>query len=139
MATASIAASISPGNLPPQHVDKVIDAASYKAAANRTVQATDLPGVVRRDALQKRDAGNVYLCTAANWEQYCVYITDAGPGECVNLAGDLNDLVSSFGPDPFQQCYLYSQVTLPPQPNTDDSNLWTLGHLIVAPRMVLGD
>ncbi|KAJ7463547.1 hypothetical protein FB451DRAFT_1180032 [Mycena latifolia] len=39
------------------------------------------------DALQKRDAGNVYLCTAANWEQYCVYITDAGPGEDIDCTG----------------------------------------------------
>jgi hypothetical protein len=46
----------------------------------------------------------VYLCVAANWQEYCVYITDAGPGECVNLADDLNDQVSSFGPDPNQYC-----------------------------------
>jgi hypothetical protein len=62
----------------------------------------------RRDALQKRDAGNVYLCTDANWQGYCVYITDAGSGECVNLASDLNDLVSSFGPDPNQGCYMFA-------------------------------
>jgi hypothetical protein len=48
-----------------------------------------------------------YMCTAAYWQEYCVYITDAGPGECVNLAGDLNNLVSSIGPDPNQECYLY--------------------------------
>ncbi|KAJ6538096.1 hypothetical protein B0H19DRAFT_1270461 [Mycena capillaripes] len=95
-AVASFAASI----FPPAG-SKVISAASYKAAAIGTL------GADRRDTLTKRDAGNVYLCTAANFEQYCVYITDAGPGECVNLAGDLNDLVSSFGPDPNQYCYVY--------------------------------
>lgn len=53
-----------------------------------------------------------FLCTAANWDQYCVYITDAGPGECVNLAADLNDLVSSFGPDPGQDCFAYRLVVV---------------------------
>ncbi|KAJ7460241.1 hypothetical protein FB451DRAFT_1181912 [Mycena latifolia] len=89
-AAASLAASLPRGNFPPVNVAKIIDAASY----NGTVVAADL--FLTR-----------YLCTAANWEQYCVYITDAGPGECVNLAGDLNDLVSSFGPDPNQLCYMF--------------------------------
>ncbi|KAJ7463573.1 hypothetical protein FB451DRAFT_1180062 [Mycena latifolia] len=102
-AGASLAASLPRGSFPPVNVAKIIDAASY----NGTVVSADLPSPGRRDALQKRDAGNVYLCTAANWEQYCVYITDAGPGECVNLAGDLNDLVSSFGPDPNQFCNMF--------------------------------
>ncbi|KAF7356187.1 hypothetical protein MVEN_00950000 [Mycena venus] len=68
----------------------------------------DLPSPARREDLEKRDAGNVFMCTAANWGEYCVYITDAGSGECVNLAADLNDQVSSFGPDPNQSCYVFA-------------------------------
>ncbi|KAJ6592244.1 hypothetical protein DFH09DRAFT_1136956 [Mycena vulgaris] len=108
VAGSAFAANVSRGTYPPAHVDKTIDVASYKAAANGSITPADLPGVGRRDAFQKRDAGNVFLCTAANWEQYCVYITDAGNGECVNLASDLNDLVSSFGPDPNQGCYMFA-------------------------------
>ncbi|KAJ7631292.1 hypothetical protein DFH06DRAFT_1140545 [Mycena polygramma] len=88
----------------PAHVT-TISAASYN---NGTATPADIPGPGRRDELQKRDAGNVYLCTAANWGLYCVYITDAGPGECVNLGPDLNDQVSSFGPDPNQSCYVFA-------------------------------
>ncbi|KAJ7238169.1 hypothetical protein C8J57DRAFT_1246589 [Mycena rebaudengoi] len=77
-AAASLAASI----FPPAGTN-IIDVASYKAAANGTI-------------------------SLANADQkYCVYITDAGPGECVNLADDLNDQVSSFGPDPNQYCYAF--------------------------------
>ncbi|KAJ7440533.1 hypothetical protein FB451DRAFT_1191541 [Mycena latifolia] len=121
MAVATLAASISRGTFPPAHIDKVIDAAAYKATTNGTA---DLPGVgvinsaatyshrlmsqIYSAVMRSKSAmPETYLCTAANWQQYCVYITDAGPGECVNLAGDLNDLVSSFGPDPNQQCWLY--------------------------------
>ncbi|KAJ7799877.1 hypothetical protein B0H14DRAFT_3491177 [Mycena olivaceomarginata] len=102
-ATTAIATSITPAHV------KTVDAATYKAIANGTLSLADLPLVARRNDLQKRDAGNVYMCTAAYWQEYCVYITDAGPGECVNLAGDLNNLVSSIGPDPNQECYLYDE------------------------------
>ncbi|KAJ6592245.1 hypothetical protein DFH09DRAFT_1358006 [Mycena vulgaris] len=91
VAGSAFAASVSRGPFPLARVDTIIDVASYKAAKNRTITPADLPGV-------GRDARNVYLCNAANWEQYCVYITNASDGECVNLASDLNDLVSSFGP-----------------------------------------
>ncbi|KAJ7315238.1 hypothetical protein DFH08DRAFT_972262 [Mycena albidolilacea] len=84
-AAASLAASI----FPPAGT-KIIDVTSYKAAANGTIS---LANADRRDGVQKRDAGNVYLCVAANWQEYCVYITDAGPGD--------------FGPDPNQYCYAF--------------------------------
>ncbi|KAJ7811977.1 hypothetical protein B0H13DRAFT_2383527 [Mycena leptocephala] len=102
--TFSFAASSLATSIFPPAGTKIIDVASYKAAANGTIS---LANDDRRDGLQKRDAGNVYLCVAANWQEYCVYITDAGPGECVNLADDLNDQVSSFGPDPNQYCYAF--------------------------------
>ncbi|KAF7356200.1 hypothetical protein MVEN_00951400 [Mycena venus] len=99
-AAAAFAASVTPERV------KSVDAATYKLIANGTLSLADIPSVGRRD-LQKRDAGNVYLCTDANWQGYCVYITDAGPDECVDLAGDLDDLVSSVGPDPNQICTFY--------------------------------
>ncbi|KAJ7314432.1 hypothetical protein DFH08DRAFT_1041590 [Mycena albidolilacea] len=107
IATAAFAASITPAGIAAENV-RTVDAATYKAFANGTLSPADLPPVGRRD-LQKRDAGNVYLCTAANWQLYCVYITDAGPGECVELAGDLDNQVSSVGPDPNQTCAFYNQ------------------------------
>ncbi|KAJ7460242.1 hypothetical protein FB451DRAFT_1181914 [Mycena latifolia] len=106
VAAASIAASLPRVTFPPANA-KIVDV-SYKAVANGTAPLAEIPASARSHDLQKRDAGNVYMCTAANWQQYCVYITDASPGECVNLAADLNDLVSSFGPDPNQECYMYS-------------------------------
>ncbi|KAJ7314431.1 hypothetical protein DFH08DRAFT_821448 [Mycena albidolilacea] len=107
LTTLSVAAAALAASVTPAHFN-TIDAATYKAIANGTLSPANLPPVGRRTDLQARDAGNVYLCTAANWQQYCVYITDAGPGECVNLAADLNDQVSSFGPDPNQQCYVFA-------------------------------
>jgi hypothetical protein len=44
LALGTLAASVSRGTFPPAHVDKTIDAASYKAAANGTTIA-DLPSV----------------------------------------------------------------------------------------------
>ncbi|KAF7356199.1 hypothetical protein MVEN_00951300 [Mycena venus] len=103
--TAAFSASITPASVTPEHV-KTVDTATYKAIANGTLSLADIPSVGRRD-LQKRDAGNVYLCTAANWQLYCVYITDAGPDDCIDLASDLDDQVSSVGPDPNQLCTFY--------------------------------
>ncbi|KAJ7694639.1 hypothetical protein B0H17DRAFT_1274932 [Mycena rosella] len=50
------------------------------------------------------------MCTDAYWQGYCVDIPNARSGECVNLGGDLNHLVSSFGPDPGQACSLFACV-----------------------------
>ncbi|KAJ7631293.1 hypothetical protein DFH06DRAFT_701513 [Mycena polygramma] len=105
-ASAAFAATLS-RTLPPTAGIKTVTAATYKAIANGTLSIDDIPTVAVRDVPKKRDAGNVYMCTAANWQLYCVYITDAGPGECVNLGPDLNDQVSSIGPDPNQDCYLW--------------------------------
>jgi hypothetical protein len=47
-----------------------------------------------------------YLCNDRNWQGYCVHINSA-PSVCVPLAGDLNDLVSSAGPDKGSFCYFF--------------------------------
>ncbi|KAJ6599792.1 hypothetical protein DFH09DRAFT_1503973 [Mycena vulgaris] len=96
---AAMAATIPQDTFPPGHVNIVIDAASYMAGGNGTV--------VSRDTVVKRNPGDVYLCTAAFWSGYCVLITGAFSGGCVNLASDLDNLVSSFGPDAGQDCYMY--------------------------------
>ncbi|KAJ7325882.1 hypothetical protein DFH08DRAFT_816957 [Mycena albidolilacea] len=108
LAAGSFAASLSRETFRPPSIH-TIDAARYKAASNGTISVAELFDDDKRgNTLQKRDAGNVSLCTAANWKQYCVYITNAGPNDCVNLASDLNDLVSSFGPDPNQSCTMFA-------------------------------
>ncbi|KAJ6569893.1 hypothetical protein B0H10DRAFT_2238148 [Mycena sp. CBHHK59/15] len=93
---AAFAASVSRETFPSSNT-QTIDAASYKAAANGTLSLADLSGKPH-GAHQKRDAGNVFLCVAANWQQYCVYITNAGPNECVNLASDLDQIRTSRAP-----------------------------------------
>jgi hypothetical protein len=56
--------------------------------------------------LDKRATTWVYLCNDRDWTGYCVHIPSA-PSECVPLAGDLNDLVSSAGPDQGSFCYFF--------------------------------
>jgi hypothetical protein len=54
----------------------------------------------------KRATTGVYLCNDRDWKGYCVHINSA-PSECVPLAGDLNNLVSSAGPDQGSFCYFF--------------------------------
>jgi hypothetical protein len=56
--------------------------------------------------VEKRATTGVYLCNDRDWQGYCVHIPSA-PSECVPLAGDLNDLVSSAGPDQGSFCYFF--------------------------------
>ncbi|KAJ7023997.1 hypothetical protein C8F04DRAFT_1401366 [Mycena alexandri] len=58
--------------------------------------------------LDKRTPGNVFLCTDAGFQGTCVEITGAFDGGCVDLGFDLDNLVSSFGPDPGQTCIVYN-------------------------------
>ncbi|ORY62397.1 uncharacterized protein BCR38DRAFT_438365 [Pseudomassariella vexata] len=58
-----------------------------------------------RDIKKRADFG-VYLCTDANWGGHCVHIV-APENVCVPLAGDLNDQVSSVGPDSGAYCRFY--------------------------------
>ncbi|KAJ7886572.1 hypothetical protein B0H14DRAFT_2563251 [Mycena olivaceomarginata] len=48
------------------------------------------------------------LCTAAGFSGYCVTITGGTDGDCIDLAFDLDNLVSSFGPDPNQSCMVFN-------------------------------
>ncbi|KAJ7149278.1 hypothetical protein C8R43DRAFT_505956 [Mycena crocata] len=83
-------------------VDRVIDATAYMAENNTTIIAESTShGHV------KRTPGNLYLCTDIGFTGYCVLITGASSGHCVNLGPDLNDLVTSFGPDSGQSCSFF--------------------------------
>ncbi|KAK7753790.1 hypothetical protein SLS62_004155 [Diatrype stigma] len=74
-------------------------------SSNSTLSPSEAPAVAGGD-LQKRATLGVYLCTDANWSGYCVHIT-APDNVCVPLAADLNDLVSSVGPDSGAYCRFY--------------------------------
>ncbi|KAJ6625213.1 hypothetical protein B0H10DRAFT_2212216 [Mycena sp. CBHHK59/15] len=117
VATTAFAATLPRGAFQAEHASKVISASEYTAGGNGTVARRVLsrsatPGTCKKPLPPATHISNgvfsSYLCTDANWGGYCVYITDAGPGECVNLASDLNDLVSSFGPDANQACYIFA-------------------------------
>jgi hypothetical protein len=49
---------------------------------------------------------SVYLCNDRDFTGYCVDI-ESPPGVCVPLGDDLNDQVSSVGPDQGSFCYFY--------------------------------
>ncbi|KAJ6599523.1 hypothetical protein B0H10DRAFT_721541 [Mycena sp. CBHHK59/15] len=85
-----------PRSFPPAHVDKVIDAQAYMAG-NDTIVHTD-----------KRALGTVFLCNAAFFSGYCVAITGEFNGGCIDLGVDLDNQVSSFGPDQGQRCQLFN-------------------------------
>ncbi|KAF9731730.1 hypothetical protein PMIN01_10747 [Paraphaeosphaeria minitans] len=56
--------------------------------------------------IEKRANTAVYLCNDRNFSGYCVHIPSPS-GTCVPLASDLNDLVSSVGPDQGSFCYFF--------------------------------
>ena len=56
--------------------------------------------------LDKRATTGVYLCNDRDFTGYCVHIPSA-PSACVPLARDLNNLVSSAGPDQGSFCYFF--------------------------------
>lgn len=56
--------------------------------------------------LATRATTGVYLCNDRNFSGYCVHIPSA-PSQCVPLAADLNDKVSSAGPDQGSFCYFF--------------------------------
>jgi hypothetical protein len=107
--------TLSPADLPPVGVIRILVESRFPVTDRVTI-ASGSPKARRRKRVStlSRQPANYfdshflrYLCTAANWQLYCVYITDAGPGECVELAGDLDNQVSSVGPDPNQTCVFY--------------------------------
>lgn len=57
-------------------------------------------------SIDKRATTGVYLCNDRDFTGYCVHISST-PSECVPLAGDLNDLISSAGPDRGGFCYFF--------------------------------
>jgi hypothetical protein len=58
-------------------------------------------------ALEKRASIGVYLCNDIEFKGYCVHIKSQ-PNVCVPLDTDLNDKISSIGPDENSGlCYFY--------------------------------
>ncbi|MCJ1314121.1 hypothetical protein MMC25_007801 [Agyrium rufum] len=86
--------------------------ASPAASYAKNVTVTEYPNGLPKDLLprslelEKRDNAGVYLCTDVNYAGYCVHIV-APLYECIPLAGDLNNLVSSLGPDGSAYCLFY--------------------------------
>ncbi|MCJ1259339.1 hypothetical protein MMC24_007176 [Lignoscripta atroalba] len=62
--------------------------------------------IPQASGLVKRADNGVFLCTDRNFSGYCVHIV-APLYKCVPLGGDLNDLVSSVGPD-YGYCFFFS-------------------------------
>ncbi|KAJ7359984.1 hypothetical protein DFH08DRAFT_953071 [Mycena albidolilacea] len=87
----------------------VVYAAAFPPAADRVVSAeVYMGGNHTSDHINKRTPGNVRLCTAVGFSGYCVTITGGTDGGCIDLAFDLDNLVSSFGPDPNQSCMVFN-------------------------------
>ncbi|KAF2474991.1 uncharacterized protein BDR25DRAFT_311369 [Lindgomyces ingoldianus] len=83
----------------------------YPAGITATkVTKFDYPRTVeKRDGLEKRANHGVYLCVNANFPQdgsLCVHIV-APAGVCVPLGLDLEDKVSSVGPDQGAYCRFF--------------------------------
>ena len=79
-------------------------AAVVIALASSAVLAAPTPEI------EKRATTGVYLCNDRDFKGYCVHINSPS-GTCVPLASDLNDKVSSAGPDQGSFCYFYVYVT----------------------------
>ena len=54
---------------------------------------------------------SVYLCTDRNFEGTCQHIVSGY--DCVNVPAELDDQLSSVGPDPDIFCYFYRFVVSP--------------------------
>ncbi|KAI1117247.1 hypothetical protein F5Y14DRAFT_448180 [Nemania sp. NC0429] len=65
------------------------------------------PHEAANQSLNTRANAGVYLCTDSYFNGYCVHIVQP-EYVCVNLSSDLNDQVSSVGPDSPKYCLFYS-------------------------------
>ncbi|KAK3936355.1 hypothetical protein QBC46DRAFT_419446 [Diplogelasinospora grovesii] len=97
---ASVLAVVSAASVLPRNVQ-------FPAGAVVTnIAAADIPEVIRNGtvsaenvaSLSKRATIGVFLCTDANFQGHCVHIVSP-TNVCVPLGSDLNDQVSSVGPD----------------------------------------
>ncbi|KAI0867528.1 hypothetical protein GGS24DRAFT_515320 [Hypoxylon argillaceum] len=73
-----------------------------------------IPTEASSGSVEKRANAGVYLCTDSYFNGYCVHIVQP-QFQCINLSGDLNDKVSSVGPDSPYYCLFYGAF------NCDDS------------------
>ncbi|KAI0446715.1 hypothetical protein F4803DRAFT_502116, partial [Xylaria telfairii] len=71
------------------------------------IPAELVPREAANESLNKRANAGVYLCTDTYFTGYCVHIVQP-EFVCINLSGDLNDKVSSLGPDSPKYCLFYS-------------------------------
>lgn len=60
----------------------------------------------KRDELEKRALGGVYICTDINWGGTCGYAVQP-TYTCIDMGTDWDKKISSFGPDSGTQCVLY--------------------------------
>ncbi|KAI4843165.1 hypothetical protein E4T44_06892 [Aureobasidium sp. EXF-8845] len=67
-----------------------------------------------------RDAGDVYICTGANFTGHCTYFKQA-LDTCVILPAPLSKNVTSFGPDEGAKCLLMQGSCNDRQPYRDAS------------------
>ncbi|KAJ7451449.1 hypothetical protein B0H11DRAFT_1915958 [Mycena galericulata] len=73
-----------------------------------TVPRAFPPTNIAKDTADKRELGTVYLCDAAFFSGYCIAIQGEFDGGCIDLGVDLDNQISSFGPDQGQQCQLFN-------------------------------
>ncbi|KAI0456707.1 hypothetical protein F5B21DRAFT_502004 [Xylaria acuta] len=66
-----------------------------------------VPGEAANGSMKKRADAGVYLCNDSYFNGYCVHIIQP-QFQCVSLSGDLNNKVSSLGPDSPYYCLFYS-------------------------------
>ncbi|KAJ7222887.1 hypothetical protein C8J57DRAFT_624632 [Mycena rebaudengoi] len=53
--------------------------------------------------------GNVFVCQDAGFHTNC-QVLHGSSGHCVNVPASLNDVISSFGPDSGQDCFIFEDI-----------------------------
>ncbi|KAI0198489.1 hypothetical protein F4808DRAFT_472786 [Astrocystis sublimbata] len=101
LATSALAAAIQPAVV---NVADLDDASVTVYASGVPEELIPQEGV--NSTLHKRGNAGVYLCVDSHFNGYCVHIVQP-EYQCVNLSGDLNDKVSSLGPDNPKYCLFY--------------------------------
>ncbi|KAJ7914070.1 hypothetical protein B0H13DRAFT_2325661 [Mycena leptocephala] len=104
---------------PPANVAKIVDAQLYMGRNQTNIET------------EKRNLGTVYLCTAAFFSGYCVAITGGFNGGCIDLAADLNNQVSSFGPGEYLAPSPTSRRSHPMFPDPERFSQWLIIHRTV--------
>jgi hypothetical protein len=59
-----------------------------------------------RDTLHSFTLPVSFVCVDAGFQNGCT-LFHGSSGQCVNFGATLNDRISSFGPDPEQDCFIF--------------------------------